>query len=88
MVLAEAMARCLPIVASIGGAAAETVPEGAGVKVPPGDVHALREALRAMIEDAAMRTAYAEGSWRAGALLPRWSDTARIVAQALKDAAA
>ncbi len=36
MVLSEALARGLPIVCTTGGAAAETVPDGAAVKVEPG----------------------------------------------------
>ena len=35
MVLAEAMSRGLPIVCTTGGAAGETVPDGAAIKVPP-----------------------------------------------------
>jgi glycosyltransferase involved in cell wall biosynthesis len=88
MVLAEAMARGLPLVASTGGAAAETVPAGAGLKVPPGDVASLREALRRMIADPAAREAFGEGSWAAGQALPRWRETAARVADALKAAAA
>jgi glycosyltransferase involved in cell wall biosynthesis len=87
MVLTEAMARGLPLVASTGGAAAETVPEGVGAKVPPGDAGALREALRRMIADPAFRRACAEQSWAAGQGLPRWSDTAAHVAEALRAAA-
>ncbi len=45
MVLTEAMARGLPIVCTTGGAAAETVPDDAALKVPPGAVGPLREAL-------------------------------------------
>jgi glycosyltransferase involved in cell wall biosynthesis len=88
MVLAEAMARGLPLVASTGGAAAETVPESAGLKVPPGDASALREALRRMIADPALRRSLADGSWAAGQALPRWRDTAARVAEALKTVAA
>jgi glycosyltransferase involved in cell wall biosynthesis len=87
MVLAEAMARGLPLVASTGGAVAETVPEGAGLKVPPGDVPALRDALRDMIADPALRRRSADASWAAGQSLPRWGETAAKVAAVLKEAA-
>ena len=88
MVLTEAMARGLPLVASTGGAALETMPDGVGLKVPPGDVGALREALRAMISDPALRWACADKSWAVGQALPRWSDTAAHVAGVLKAVAA
>jgi glycosyltransferase involved in cell wall biosynthesis len=88
MVLAEAMARGLPLVASTGGAAAETVPAGAGLKVPPGDIASLREALRRMIADPAARHTLANESWAAGQTLPRWPDTAARVADTLKAVAA
>jgi glycosyltransferase involved in cell wall biosynthesis len=87
MVLAEAMARGLPLVASTGGAAAETVPSEAGLKVPPGDVAQLREALRRMIADSGLRRRFAQASWGAGQRLPRWADTAAKVAAALREAA-
>jgi glycosyltransferase involved in cell wall biosynthesis len=87
MVLAEAMARGLPLVASSGGAAAETVSDGAGLKVPPGDVPALRDALRDMIADPALRRRCADASWAAGQELPRWTDTARKVAAVLHEPA-
>ena len=41
MVLTEALARGLPIVCTTGGAAAETVPDGAALKVEPGSPRAL-----------------------------------------------
>jgi glycosyltransferase involved in cell wall biosynthesis len=88
MVLTEAMAHGLALVASTGGAAAETVPEGAGIKVPPGDVDALRDALRRVIADPGARQALADRAWAAGQKLPRWSETAARVAAVLKDAAA
>jgi glycosyltransferase involved in cell wall biosynthesis len=88
MVLAEAMARGLPIVSTTGGAAAETVPDAAALKVPPGDAAALGAGLRAAMRDSRRRAAMADASWRAGQALPRWDDTARRVADALRKAMA
>ncbi len=80
MVLAEAMARGLPIVCSTGGAAAETVPDAAAIKVPPGDERALSAAIGRLLDDAALRRRLADASWAAGQTLPRWEDTARRIA--------
>nr|PZN74004.1 MAG: glycosyl transferase family 1 [Pseudomonadota bacterium] len=76
MVLTEAMARGLPIVCTTGGAAAETVPDDAALKVPPGAVEPLREALRQVICDADLRRRLADASWRAAQQLPRGEETA------------
>lgn len=84
MALAEAMARGLPIVASTGGAAHETVPDEAAVKVPPGDVAALTGALAQVLEEPRLRARLAEASFAAGARLPTFDDTTRIIAEALR----
>jgi len=86
MVLAEALARGLPIVTTTGGAAAETVPDGAALKVPPGDPHALQQALRRLMDDASLRQAIGNASWAAGRNLPQWSDTAARIAGVIKEA--
>jgi glycosyltransferase involved in cell wall biosynthesis len=83
MAAAEAMARGLPLVASTAGALAATIPDAAGLKVAPGDVTALREALRQMLGDAALRARCAEASWAEGQRLPRWQDTAARIAAVL-----
>lgn len=87
MVLAEAMARGLPLVASTGGAATETMPREAGIKVPPGDRRALADALQSVIADPALRRRLAAASWSAGQGLPRWTDAAAKVAAVLREAA-
>lgn len=84
MVLAEAMAHGLAIVCTTGGAAAETVPDDAALKVPPGDAAALADAMRQMLVSPKLRADKAEASWRAGLKLPRWQDTARIVADVIR----
>ncbi len=80
MALAEALAHGLPVVSTTGGAATQTVPDGAGLKVPPGDAAALGAALRRILLDPALRTSCADRSRAAGAALPRWADTAEAVA--------
>jgi glycosyltransferase involved in cell wall biosynthesis len=77
------MARGLPIVASGGGAVADTVPETAGIVVAVDDRAQLAAALRRMIADPGYRRLKADGAWQAGQSLPRWPDTAAAFADAL-----
>ncbi len=86
MVLAEALARGLPIVTTTGGAAAETVPDGAALKVSPGDPRALQQALRCLLDDVSLRKKIGDASWLAGQSLPRWSDTAAKIAAVIREA--
>jgi glycosyltransferase involved in cell wall biosynthesis len=85
MVLAEAMARGLPIVCTTGGAAAATVPDAAALKVPPGDVQALGLAIRRMLDDTVLRRRMSDTAWAAGQKLPRWEDTARTIADVIRN---
>jgi glycosyltransferase involved in cell wall biosynthesis len=84
MVLAEALARGLPIVCTTGGAAAETVPDAAALKVAPGDERALGQAIGRVLDEEDLRRRLADAAWAAGQMLPRWEDTARIVAGAIQ----
>lgn len=88
MVLAEAMARGLPIVCTTGGAAAETVPDGAAIKVAPGDEPAFTAAVARLLDDAGLRRRMGDASWAAGRRLPSWEETARRIAAAIREAAA
>ncbi|KPF62547.1 hypothetical protein IP69_20480 [Bosea sp. AAP35] len=81
MVLTEALARGLPIVCTTGGAAAETAPDAAALKVPPGDGTALAKAIASLIDAPAQRRAMADAAWLAAGTLPRWRETAAIVAE-------
>jgi len=80
MVLTEALARGLPILCTTGGAAAETAPDEAALKVPPGDVAALRAGLARLLDDGRERLRRADAAWQAAETLPRWRGTATIVA--------
>lgn len=87
MALAEALARGLPIVCTTGGAAAETVPDAAALRVAPGDARALMWVLARALEDSALRRRMAEAAWAAAARLPRWPDTARRIAEVILEVA-
>jgi glycosyltransferase involved in cell wall biosynthesis len=84
MAFTEAIAHGLPVVGTRAGAIPETVPDGAGILVPPDDVAALAAALRSMITDADLRARCAAVARRAAALLPTWDATARAILGAVR----
>jgi glycosyltransferase involved in cell wall biosynthesis len=75
MAFAEALAHGLPVIGTTGGATPSTVPTSAGRLVAPGDVAALTEALRELIDDDVLRHALAAGARAAGARLPSWAES-------------
>ncbi len=77
MVLAEALAAGLPVVSTTAGAIPETVPAGAGLLVPSGDVAALSRALAQMIGQPGLRRSMSAAARAAAAVLPDWDDAAR-----------
>lgn len=85
MALTEALARGLPVVGTTGGAVPETVPAAAGILVSPGEVGALREALRTLLEDSDRREALAAGARAHAASLPVWPEAVAAFARALEE---
>lgn len=88
MAFAEALVHGLPVVACRAGAVPDTVPEAAGLLVPPDDPGAFAEALRTVLEDAGRCRSLARGASDAGAALPRWTDTVAVMSGALDRLAA
>ena len=82
MAFAEAVAHGLPVIGTRTGAIPETVPEGAGILVPPDDVAALAAALRTMITDPGLR-ARCSAAARA-ARLPTWDAAAQTFLDVLR----
>ena len=80
MVLAEAMARGLPIVTATGGAAGDTASQSVALHVEAGNVEDLATALRRALTDKKLRDDLADAAWEAGRTLPTWHETARRIA--------
>jgi glycosyltransferase involved in cell wall biosynthesis len=92
MVVAEALARGLPVVAAEVGGVPEALGHGAdgarpGVLVPPDDPAALGDALRAWLEDAELRRRLRRAARERRESLPDWSATISAVADVLERAA-
>ena len=86
MVLADALARGLPVVSTTGGAIPHTVPAGASLLVPPGDDAALAEGLRSLLADgtgARRRVRLGSAARRHALSLPDWTEAARAFSAAL-----
>ena len=92
MVVTEALARGLPVLASEVGGVAEALGHGddgtrPGLLVPPGDPAALGAALRAWLGDAELRGRLRRAARERRASLRGWSATTSVVAGVLAGAA-
>jgi glycosyltransferase involved in cell wall biosynthesis len=92
MVIAEALARGLPVVATEVGGVPDALGRGAdgtrpGLLVPPGDPASLRDALGSWLEDADLRLRLRAAARERRASLTDWSTTTSAVAEALEEAA-
>ncbi len=85
MVLTEALARGLPVVATTGGAIAETVPSRAGVLVPPGDSAALSEALSGLLGDAVRFEEVKAGAVAVRGGLQNWASAGKTFDRYLRE---
>lgn len=88
MVVTEALARGLPVVATEVGGVPEALGYGdggvrPGLLVPPDDPGALREALRSWLEDADVRRRLRSAARQRRASLFGWSKTTSVVADVL-----
>ena len=84
MVLSEAIARGLPIVCSDAGAMPQTVPKGAGLLVPPGNVQALADALQVVITDLPRRNELKTAACEARMRIRSWKQAAEEFAALLR----
>ena len=83
MVVAEAIARAIPVVSTRTGAIAELVGDAAGVLVPPADAGALATVLRAIITDRELLKRLRHGAELRRSSLPTWHAAAIVMEQAL-----
>ncbi|MFK7993808.1 MAG: glycosyltransferase family 4 protein [Granulosicoccus sp.] len=72
MVLSEAISRGIPIICSDAGAMRDTVPEGAGILVPPGESKSMANALHSYLTDASLRTTLKKAAITARQNLRDW----------------
>ncbi len=76
----DALARGLPIVANGAGAIVDTVPQDAGIVVPPVDPQAFADAIYQMLRTPSIMGTKAKAALRAGQALPSWAQTAARIA--------
>jgi glycosyltransferase involved in cell wall biosynthesis len=92
MVVTEALARGVPVVATEVGGVPEALGHGAdgsrpGLLVPPDDPAALAAALRAWLDDAALRGRLRRAARERRESLRGWSTTTSVLAGVLAEAA-
>ena len=80
MVIAEAMARGLPVLTTSAGAIEELVEDGrTGLIVSPGDTSALSESLSRLCGDRELRSRLARSAHEASRSFPTWEETCRHI---------
>jgi glycosyltransferase involved in cell wall biosynthesis len=84
MVVAEALARGIPVISTRTGAIPELVGANAGLLVAPGDGAALHDALEKVLRDPALLASLREGARAARDALPRWPRSCAKMAQVLE----
>jgi len=83
MAYAEALAHGLPVIGTTGGAIPDTVPQDAGLLVPPGDVGSLTTALRRVMQDTNLRARLSHGAKQAATQQPTWQESVKRFAEIL-----
>ncbi len=84
MVVAEALARGLPVVSTRTGAIPELVGEHAGLVVPTNDVNALAAALERLFVEPALLPRLRQGALAGRERLPRWEDSCARLSRLLE----
>ena len=87
MVVVEAQARGIPVIASDVGGVTEALGDGGGVLVPPDDPGALSDAIRRWLEEPDLRASLRAASLSRRATLTPWDKTAVTVARVLAEVA-
>lgn len=83
MVVTEALAHGLPVITTTGGALRDTLPEGAGLSVEPGDSEALQDALSRFCHDGQLRQQLRQGAAQTRNALSDWQAAGDKFAAAL-----
>jgi len=83
MVITEAVAHGLPVVATAGGAVEHTLPAGAGILAEAGDVGDLHNALARVLDDRELYRRLADGAKTARGRIVTWPEAAAKLADEL-----
>jgi len=83
MAFAEALCHGLPVIGTTSGAIPDTIPQGAGLLVAPGDSAALASPLRGVIIDLELRRRLSDAALTAARALPTWQESAALFAATL-----
>jgi glycosyltransferase involved in cell wall biosynthesis len=83
MVIAEALARGIPVISTRTGAIPVLVGANAGLLVPPNDGAAFQDALAQVLRTPALLGSLRDGARQARENLPRWPQSCATMAQVL-----